>query len=290
MTEKQKIYLKDALKRPASMMLTGAAGELLPAAFFLTEKLLDTESGKLNSHPDFFMLSTEDKKMGVEEAMMLVKRANLKAVKAEHTVIIVDGFDKFTEAAQNKLLLTMEEGKSIFLVTVYTNRILDTVKSRLRKLVIPKSTMEDFEEQKDGELMYVLTEGCLSASEERGKYLSLMKELAGCVEKKAFLEIFKLLHLVKEKDTENFYEKEGIEGVRILYHFYSYVFVKWLVYLQTGKQECSFCKFSGENLQVVMQYAKHINDHAAMLASRQYTKEHFFLLFAEALYLFDKEE
>ncbi|MBQ7065256.1 MAG: hypothetical protein IJN92_00385 [Lachnospiraceae bacterium] len=290
MTEKQSIYLIDAMKRPASMMLTGAVGDLLPAAFFLAEKLLETEPGKLNSHPDFYMLSTEEEKMGVEEAMLLVKRAGLKAVRAENTVIIVDGFDKFTEAAQNKLLLSIEEGKAIFLVTVSTNHVLDTVKSRLRKLVIPKSTMEDYSNQKDGELMYVLTEGCLSILEERKKYLPLMKELAGCIEKKAFLEIFKLLHLVKEKDAENFYEKEGMEGVKILYRFYSYIFLKWLVYLQTGKQECSFCKFGEENLQVIMQYAKHINDHAAMLASRQYTKEHLFLLFAEALCLFEKED
>ena len=169
-------YVSSAQAGAASLILIGQ-GSSLEMAEGVAAKILDTES--LSIHPDFMLLGADNAPLGVEEAAAITSRAKLMPAVASHIVIVVDGMERMTPQAQNKLLKVLEESTTTVLIGVaYEDKILDTIKSRCIVLR-PQSAGEEV----PADVAEVFTAMDAVSKPE---------------------ELFSVLHLVREKDAKAF--------------------------------------------------------------------------------------
>lgn len=169
------------------------------------------------ANPDFLRIGIpEDKKViGVEIVEEVVRKASLLPLVSERNVVLIDDMDKMTEAAQNKLLKTLEDNQHNLLVIGISSGgdgILDTIESRMQKVAFHNLNAMDFKGfckenniEEYFEVLYAATGGvpgrALLIDTET---LALFKKISGCI----FSEpktIFKELRMVKEKGKSNFF-------------------------------------------------------------------------------------
>jgi len=90
------------------------------------------------NHPDFLAIEPDDKgKIRIDVIRAMASRLSLKAMEADHKVVLIQGADTMNSAAQNALLKTLEEppGPSCFILTVKRFRsLLPTVRSRSQRI------------------------------------------------------------------------------------------------------------------------------------------------------------
>ncbi|NQX81817.1 MAG: DNA polymerase III subunit delta' [Flavobacteriaceae bacterium] len=96
--------------------------------------------GNLSDWLYFLEIENKQAQIGVEDASNLLKTINLKAYEGGYKIVIIWQADKMNIATSNKLLKLIEEPPTdtIFLLTTHNeDLLLDTIKSRCQKIVIP---------------------------------------------------------------------------------------------------------------------------------------------------------
>lgn len=96
------------------------------------------------SHPD--VTKIEQTSIKVEDANNIISKLNTKPISNDVKVFIILNAENINEIAQNKLLKSLEDPNpsNIFILTsCKTDKLLPTVISRLRKINVPKLSLED---------------------------------------------------------------------------------------------------------------------------------------------------
>lgn len=147
-------------------------------------------------------------------------------------VLYLPNIDKMSEIVQNALLKYLEDSNDRVVCIAQANEydsILPTVRSRM-SIVRHRDylTAEEFEEYcmnnaiGQNELYYCLTGGRISKIKAVGQLIGTWQSILRLLPKKENMaEIFSLLHLVKEKDSQNFAErhKELIDSLIYVVQF-----------------------------------------------------------------------
>lgn len=196
-------------RQATGLLLKGSPGlSMLEDGMTLARKLLATSD--LDRHPDFLMITplSGKKTIGVDEVMPVISLGAYPPVHGRYSIALIDGLDKLTIAAQNKLLILLESNPYVLVIGICYGEVLDTVKSRMRVISYRPSTKTDFLNAcnlptEDGELLYYATGGCIGFLDELESEKMLfyaLKDACSTDEKRKW--IFPALHLVKEKDKQ----------------------------------------------------------------------------------------
>lgn len=215
--------LKQELKQ--GVLLEGRPGlAMLSDAFEIAKRELETE--KLSVHPDFLLVQAENGKrqLGVEQAEAVLSRCALRPAIAKRQVVIIDGIDRMTVAGQNKLLKMLEEEESILVLAVaYSAAVLDTIKSRLSKVIYRPLDYKQFCEypamsqadDTDRWMYFYLTDGCPGLVEEMDGLKPVCKDIIAAVEACQLKNLLPAMHLLTEKDKDSVaqgqYKKQVIQ-------------------------------------------------------------------------------
>jgi len=190
-----------------SILLEGREGLfMLEDALELVSKLFCSEY--YEKHPDYLFVDLKDKKtIGVDEITPVIEKGLMKPVLASKAVVVINHMDALTEAAQNKLLLTLEESPYLFIIGIsYQNRLLDTVLSRMKRTSYQPLSQKEFLsvcegdiDKDDAVLLFHACSGCPGLIPAMKEELPMFRAvLNACLGKRSGL--FSALHLVKEKD------------------------------------------------------------------------------------------
>lgn len=98
------------------------------------------------NHADVKFINEDGKKIKVEDVAALIEDTETKPFESDNKLYFVNSADKMNPAAQNKLLKTLEEPQkavSIFLGVGSESAILDTVKSRTKKITLDRFSAGD---------------------------------------------------------------------------------------------------------------------------------------------------
>lgn len=98
------------------------------------------------NHADVKFINEDGKKIKVEDVAALIEDTETKPFESDNKLYFVNSADKMNPAAQNKLLKTLEEPQkavSIFLGVGSESAILDTVKSRTKKITLDRFSADD---------------------------------------------------------------------------------------------------------------------------------------------------
>ena len=164
-------------------MLFYGEGNLLDYALNKAAEILNTTKDLLSTNPDYLFVDYDEGKssIGVETANIIVGKSLLMPSFGDHQVCVINHMDSMTEAAQNKLLKTLEESSMVVLGVCYEDGILPTVKSRMNKVRI-------------------LDKVELSAE------VATIFDKVGTALNDNPVDVFRCLNLVKEKDTDSFFQ------------------------------------------------------------------------------------
>ncbi len=258
----------EKLVNPTSVLLLGQKGiPLLSDAMTYASNILGVEENSLKNHPDFLFLSSANSLMGVEEAAKAVTFCFMKPSRSTFTVVLIDRIDQMTVQGQNKLLKQLEDcGHVRFILTAEKNTVLETIKSRVSIFQYRPLSLEDFlKEVKNNKLDYQITGGCPGIMNENWypEIRELFEKIGIVIQQDNYKELFALLHLLKEKDSENFFFLYP-ELIKNLLDFIGTIIV-------------SSCDLSEKNLNRI----KTLTKHMTACTEPFYTKEWFFLCIAE---------
>ena len=137
---------------------------------------------------------------------------------SKNKVIKIERIDKLNESCQNALLIFIEEHNdaAFMLASAFDeDSVLDTVKSRMTikrfNSNLPYAEFEKYCFSKcigEAKLYFALTTGDISKVSSVGSQIALWKNIIQILPRKDEMKtMFKLLHLVKEKDNESFVER-----------------------------------------------------------------------------------
>ncbi len=116
---------------------------------------------------DFFILSSEENIITIEEVRNLQEKLSLKPYNHDFKVVIIDNIHLMKKEAQNAFLKTLEEPKGnsiLILITSYPSMLLKTIFSRIQELKFSLVSKEEIEKH--------LIE--LGANKEKAKEISLI--------------------------------------------------------------------------------------------------------------------
>ena len=184
---------------------------------------------KSENYPDvhFFQTSREKKAFGVELAEEIDEILKELPFGDTHYIVISD-FSKATIDCQNMLLKSLEDHPAAeFYLASTTENVLATIKSRCTCRSI-KRTYEEFLKDYTGKYpleTYFIQNGDSEEVEE--KVIKIFLAVKEAILQEESIELFSVLHLVKEKDKEAF---------SMLYPFYEKGLIAYIaeVLLQKG--------------------------------------------------------
>lgn len=192
------------------LLLNGRAGmPMLADALELSKALLNTDN--LDVHPDFLLISSDKKSIGVESAQEVAAMASRRPVVSGVNVCVIDGMDKLTVQAQNKLLLTLENSPNLRIIGIsYKGGLLDTVLSRMKMVsyhpllleeFVKKFTMDGYSSE-EAVLFFYASDGVEAMKSLFENNKDMFREVRNNIlsDKRYFL--LKTLHLLQEKDKE----------------------------------------------------------------------------------------
>jgi len=148
---------------PHAMLFSGpqASGKRLVALELAEKILLRQDLGKRESdvieairrgeHPDLHTLSVEEDKkdISIDQVRTLIGELSLRPYFGNCRVAIIDNAHLLSQAAQNALLLTLEEAPSgcfLILVTHLPHRLLGTIMSRVHEISFGSLTRAESKE------------------------------------------------------------------------------------------------------------------------------------------------
>lgn len=98
------------------------------------------------NHADVKFINSDNKNLKVEDVESLIDDIGTRPFESDHKLYFVFSADKMNAAAQNKLLKTLEEPQktvTIFLGVSRESAMLDTVKSRTKKITLDRFSQEE---------------------------------------------------------------------------------------------------------------------------------------------------
>ena len=98
------------------------------------------------NHADVKFINSDNKNLKVEDVESLIDDTGTRPFESDHKLYFVFSADKMNAAAQNKLLKTLEEPQktvTIFLGVSRESAMLDTVKSRTKKITLDRFSQEE---------------------------------------------------------------------------------------------------------------------------------------------------
>lgn len=116
------------------------------------EKILN--SSDLQNHADYKLISSEDgKSIKINQIRDMQSDVAIKPLRGNKKVYVILDADKMNEQAQNCILKTLEEPPlyvSIFLITAFPEKLIDTVNSRVKRVKIDgENEIKEFEKVKN---------------------------------------------------------------------------------------------------------------------------------------------
>ena len=196
-------------RQATSLLLKGNPGmSMLEDGLSLARHMLSTTD--LEMHPDFLMVAPAAKKkaIGVDEILPVISLGMYPPVQGPYSVAVIDGMDKLTIAAQNKLLILIETNPYVFVIGICYGEVLDTIQSRMRVIFYQPYSKAEFIKachlsEEEGEMFYYATGGCFGFFEELVSEKDLLGKLKeACSREEKRRDLFSVLHLVKEKDKQ----------------------------------------------------------------------------------------
>ena len=264
-----------------SKILLGAnAPKMLTDALQTAREILGTDN--LSVHPDYLFVEPVGKKsIGVEEVLPVVEKGLQRPVLAETAVAIINGFDLLTVAAQNKLLLTLEANRNLFVMGIATQggSILDTVKSRVEIVEYRRASRKEFSDFENPGLAHAAFCGDLQLAKRRkkdydGVIIPAARDVAGNPEK-----LLKTLHLLEEKDPD------AVTGDRVLMGCV-------LQALKFSLAELGIACAQKGNVRLADTYCslvERLDEEDSSMKKAAYPKEDFFLAIMEVIEKIRKE-
>jgi hypothetical protein len=218
---------------PGSLILSGKKhmGKAT-AAKRVAEHLL---GGRLFPNPDFMAVEPEDGTIHIEQVRCLIEKSRLLPAAAKRQVFLVDDADRMSISAQNALLKLLEDGNDTNIVIFISNGgLLPTICSRCTQVSFLECDMD----MQDG-VLKLLSNGCpgISAMYKDTVFLAVIKESVTCLNESPG-DILKIMHAVKEKDKDFFFDKYTLEEVQLYFkflrEFYKAALLQQLGYSQAG--------------------------------------------------------
>jgi len=115
------------------------------------EKILN--SNDLSNNVDYKLIESEDgKSIKINQIRDMQSDVAIKPIKGDRKIYVIVDADKMNEQAQNCILKTLEEPPlyaSIFLITAFPEKLIDTVNSRVKRVKIDgENEIKEFERVK----------------------------------------------------------------------------------------------------------------------------------------------
>ncbi len=191
------------------LLLRGRSGmPMLADALELSKVLLSTDN--LEVHPDFMLISSDKKTIGVEQVQEIVAKASNRPSVSKMAVCVIDGMEKLTVQAQNKLLLTLESSPYMRIIGIaYKGGLLDTVMSRMKMVsyqplllteFVKKFTEEGYSSE-EAVLFFYVSDGVEAMKDVFEENKEMFREVRNNVLSGKRHLLLKTLHLLKEKDA-----------------------------------------------------------------------------------------
>lgn len=210
-------YLENYMKQkhPGPLILSGKQGlGKRMAAFSLAASLLNCSEDELLQNRDFLLIDNGNESIKVEDVLELLEQSNLAAL-GSIRVYLVCHAEKMNIQAQNKLLKLLEDRntRNIVIFICEQNTMLDTIKSRCMTIDFFPLTYSEMEEylnrckiEKDHAFLINLCDNCPYRLEDAlsvyPRLKSVFQDILSISQKEELLSIF---HLIKEKDSMEFY-------------------------------------------------------------------------------------
>lgn len=145
----------------AYLLVHGDGEELRGVLRLFAKALLNADgdekkSGRIDreTHPDCVMIPREKRAVSVDDVDGVVADSALKPMEEERKVYVIEAGAQMSAQAQNKLLKTLEEppkGVCLLIGVTTDSFLLQTVKSRVRRLEIPPFAPSQIAEALSGE-------------------------------------------------------------------------------------------------------------------------------------------
>lgn len=165
----------------------------------------------VQAHPDLLLLDKPS--YVVEDVEKILAFGKTVPVISKQKVVLVQNMGSISVESQNKLLKEIESNDNYcFMGTCYENNgyVIDTIRSRTQSITVYPLSQNEFLTQlsdPDALCLYYMTEGCLGLVSEMRPLLPLYKQLLTLLANGDEAGVLKALCLVKEKDTNSYYEK-----------------------------------------------------------------------------------
>ncbi len=192
----------------SSLLLIGQnKTNMMEDALTVASSLLEVERTQMDTHPDYAFIGTEGSSMGVDVAEQILGYGVLMPAISKKKVILVDGINKMTVQAQNKLLKLIEESKYVILIGLaYEDSLIHTVKSRMSIVYYRPVSLDEYlaasdQDGADGTVLYFATGGGLETMDQNK--IQYFSDVKNAIDRN--VPLFEALHLVKEKDDKSFF-------------------------------------------------------------------------------------
>lgn len=203
------------LKHPGPLILSGKSGlGKKRAAFSLAALLLNCPEDELLRNRDFLLIDKGKEPVRVEDVLYLLEQSSLTAL-GNVKVYLLCHAERINIQAQNKLLKLLEDRNQANIVIFLCNRdaLLDTIKSRcltVEFLPLENAEMEEYlnacNVEHDHAFIRYLCDNCPYRLEEAlAVYPALKETYKEILTVKCRKELLTVFHLVKERDSEEFY-------------------------------------------------------------------------------------
>lgn len=223
------------LKYPGPLILSGKNGlGKRRAAFSLAAFLLKCQEDELLRNRDFLLIDKGKETIKVEDILNLLDQSSVVAL-GNAKIYLICHAEKMNIQAQNKLLKLLEDRNqtNIIIFLCEQNTLLDTIKSRCLTIEFSPLTDNEMDEylntckvESDKCFIRYLCENCPYRLEDvLVVYPALKESYSKILSVRGREELLSVFHLVKEKDSEEFYSVHAehyLMALQMLQHlFYS---------------------------------------------------------------------
>lgn len=275
---------------PGPLILSGKRGlGKRQAALDVIAQFMGCDKDELYKDPDFYLLDRQQETIKVEDILALLEKSSLAALRGKKFFLVCNA-ENMNVQAQNKLLKLLEDKNSTNVLIFLCNQdaLLETIKSRCNIIFFNPLSIKEiapfFLEKGivQEELLFAayLCDFCPHAIEEMGEYYPVLLETRNRlmqVRKKE--DFFQILHLIREKDPENFYEVHSGHYWVALQMFF-YLFEQLLLQklrIAEGKSNMDFKRLEElYSLPHIYQVCSKLTAHQKQWQNGSYSKNDFF--------------
>lgn len=275
---------------PGPLILLGKRGlGKRQAAMDVIAQFMECNSGKLYKEPDFFLLDRQQDIIKVEDILTLLEKSTLAALKGKKFFLICNA-ENMNVQAQNKLLKLLEDRNSTNVLIFLCNQdsLLETIKSRCNIISFAPLSIKEitpyFLEKgiAQEEILFAayLCGFCPHAIDSMSDYYpKLLETCKRLMQVSRREEFFQILHLIREKDPDNFYEVHSAHYWVALQMFY-YLFEQLLRQKLKITESENCTDFKGleklYSLSHIHQICSRLSAHQKQWQNSCYSKNDFF--------------